>query len=69
MATRRLPVHRIREVLRLRWRLDRSVRQTAAALGLSRSVVSKTEWQGTAILIAPGSAKVTAPGSAKVTAL
>ena len=42
MATRRLPMLRAREILRLRWRLERSVRQTAAAVGVSRGVVSST---------------------------
>lgn len=41
MATRRLSMNRIREVLTLRWECEESVRRTAAAVGLSRSVVSK----------------------------
>ena len=42
MATTRLPMSRTREILRMRWALQQSVRPTAAALGVSRSVVSKT---------------------------
>lgn len=42
MATRRLPMNRTREILRLRWVLAAGVRETAHALGLGRSVVSKT---------------------------
>lgn len=42
MPTKRVPMNRIREILRLRWLLHETVRPTAAALGLGRSVVSKT---------------------------
>ncbi len=38
----RLPMHRAREILRLRWVLDLGVRQAAASAGVGRSVVSKT---------------------------
>jgi transposase len=38
----RLPMRRVREILRLRWQLGLSVRQTARSLGVGRSVVSKT---------------------------
>jgi transposase len=38
----RLPMHRIREILRLRWVLGLGVRQAACAAGVGRSVVSKT---------------------------
>jgi transposase len=38
----RLPMHQIREILRLRWVLGLGVRQAAAAAGVGRSVVSKT---------------------------
>ncbi|MFP4596564.1 IS21 family transposase [Ralstonia sp.] len=38
----RLPMRRVREILRLRWQLQLSVRQTARSLGVGRSVVSKT---------------------------
>ena len=38
----KIAMHRVREILRLRWSLGRSVRQAAASAGVSRSVVSKT---------------------------
>jgi len=38
----RLPMRRLREILRLRWALRLSVRQTAQSVGVGRSVVSKT---------------------------
>ena len=38
----KIAMHQVREILRLRWSLGRSVRQTAASVGLSRGVVSKT---------------------------
>jgi transposase len=38
----RLPMHRVREILRLRWLLGLGVRQAASAAGVGRSVVSKT---------------------------
>lgn len=38
----RLPMHRAREILRLRWVLGLGVRQAAASAGIGRSVVSKT---------------------------
>jgi transposase len=38
----RLPMHRVREILRLRWELGLGVRQAASAAGVGRSVVSKT---------------------------
>ncbi len=38
----RLAMHRVREILRLRWVLRLGVRQAAAAAGVGRSVVSKT---------------------------
>lgn len=41
MAMERLAMRRIREILRLRWALKRSVRETARALGVSTGVVSK----------------------------
>lgn len=43
MATERLPMSKIREVLRLRWELGRSVRETSRAVGASTGVVSKME--------------------------
>ena len=48
MATRRLPMNRTREILRLRWTQRESVRRTAKAVGLSRSVVSKVTSRATA---------------------
>ena len=41
MARERLPMRTIREVLRLRWQLGRSVRETARGAGVSTGVVSK----------------------------
>lgn len=38
----RLPMHRVREILRLRWVLGLGVRQAAASAGIGRSVISKT---------------------------
>jgi transposase len=38
----RLPMHSVREILRLRWVLGLGVRQAAASAGIGRSVVSKT---------------------------
>ena len=35
-------MHRVREILRLRWVLGLGVRQAAASAGVGRSVVSKT---------------------------
>lgn len=40
MATRRLHMRKIREILRLKWQLDKSNRETARSLGLSPSSVS-----------------------------
>lgn len=37
----RLPMHKIREILRLRWVLGLGVRQAAASADVGRSVVSK----------------------------
>jgi hypothetical protein len=42
-------MHRVREILRLRWAVGRSVRQTAASGGRSRGVVSKTTSRATAV--------------------
>jgi transposase len=42
MAQERLPMRKVREILRLRWCLKHGVRQTAAALGVSTGVVSHT---------------------------
>ncbi|MBX3260544.1 MAG: hypothetical protein KF782_12690, partial [Labilithrix sp.] len=39
----RLAMSKTREILRLRWALGRSVRETARATGLSAGAVSKTE--------------------------
>ena len=50
MATERLPMRNVREILRLRWQLRLSVRQAARSLGVSSGVVSKTasraKWAG-----------------------
>jgi len=44
----RVPMRRVREILRLRWQLELGVRQTARAVGVGRSVVSKTTSRATA---------------------
>jgi hypothetical protein len=40
MATERLPMRHIREILRLKWTLHRSHRDTARSLGISPGVAS-----------------------------
>jgi transposase len=40
MATKRVPIRHIREILRLKWRLSRSHRETARSLGVSPGVVA-----------------------------
>jgi transposase len=40
MATERLPMRHIREILRLKWRLHRSHRETARSLGISAGAVA-----------------------------
>lgn len=47
MATRRLPMNKTREILRLRWEREHSVRQTAKAVGLSHGVISKVTSRAT----------------------
>ena len=42
MATERLPMRKILEILRLRWVLGLTVRETSAALGMSTGAVSRT---------------------------
>jgi len=42
MATERLPMRKIREILRLRWHQELSVRRTASSLGVSLGAVSET---------------------------
>ena len=42
MATRRLHMRKIREILRLKWQLGKSHRETARALGVSPSSVAST---------------------------
>ena len=41
MATERMTMRKIREVLRLRWQLGLTVREAARSLGVSLGVVSK----------------------------
>jgi transposase len=48
MATERLPMRKIREILRLRWQQKLSVRQTAASVATSIGVVSGTAARATA---------------------
>ena len=40
MATKRLPMQNIREILRLKWTLCRSHRDTARSLGISAGAVA-----------------------------
>ena len=40
MATERLPMQNIREILRLKWTLRRSHRETARSLGISAGAVA-----------------------------
>lgn len=40
MATERLPMRHVREILRLKWRLKRSHRETARSLGISAGAVA-----------------------------
>ena len=40
MAKERLPMRKIREILRLRWMQGRSVREAASSLGVSTGAVS-----------------------------
>jgi hypothetical protein len=51
MATERLPMRHIREILRLKWQLKRSHRETARSLGISAgavaSVISRARGVGT----------------------
>ena len=42
-AMERLAMTKVREILRLRWGLERSVREASRAAGVSVGVVSKTE--------------------------
>lgn len=42
MATERLPMRKVLEILRLRWVLGLTVRETSAALGMSTGAVSRT---------------------------
>jgi len=43
MATERLPMRNVREILRLRWERGLTVREAARSLGVSTGAVSKTE--------------------------
>jgi transposase len=47
MATERLPMRKTREVLRLRWELGLTVRETSRGLGVSVGVVQKTSSRAT----------------------
>lgn len=42
MAMERLPMRKILEILRLRWVLGLTVRESSAALGVSTGAVSRT---------------------------
>ena len=49
MATARLPMRHIREILRLKWTLTRSHRETARSLGISSGAVASLISRATAI--------------------
>ena len=49
MATDRLPMRHIREILRLKWGLKRSHRETARSLGISAGAVASVLSRATAI--------------------
>ena len=49
MATDRLPMRNIREILRLKWTLKRSHRDTARSLGMSPGAVASVMSRATAI--------------------
>jgi transposase len=49
MATERLPMRHIREILRLKWRLQRSHRETARSLGISPGAVASVIRRATGI--------------------
>ena len=49
MATERLPMRHIREILRLKWRLQRSHRETARSLGISPGAVASVISRATGI--------------------
>ena len=42
MATERLPMRQIREILRLKWTLQRSHRETARSLGVSAAAITSS---------------------------
>ena len=47
MATERLPMRQIREILRLKWTLQRSHRETARSLGISAGAVASVVTRAT----------------------
>jgi len=49
MAAERLPMRKIREILRLRWMLEYGVRQTALSASVSTGVVSRTTQRAQAV--------------------
>jgi transposase len=49
MATERLPMRHIREILRLKWRLHRSHRETARSLGISPGAVASVISRATGV--------------------
>jgi hypothetical protein len=49
MATDRLPMRHIREILRLKWGVKRSHRETARSLGISAGAVASVLSRATAI--------------------
>jgi hypothetical protein len=49
MATERLPMRHIREILRLKWSLKRSHREAARSLGISAGAVASVLSRATAI--------------------
>ena len=53
MATERLPMRHIREILRLKWSLKRSHRETARSLGISPGAVASVMSRASAIGLSP----------------
>jgi transposase len=75
MATERLPMRNMRELLRLRWQQGRSVRETALSVGASVGVVSETtsrakaaelDWEGSEKLPNPELERLLSPSTAAV---
>ena len=53
MPATRVSMRKTREILRLRWGLQRSLRETAASCGLGATTVQTLEGQNTSGVIVP----------------